>query len=136
MRRITELEAHLVASVGLPAENVQAHVSGAKLTPFARDTATGTFFQTREYTATLYVFDLDATKFDDLCLILADWFRDDPEDGDVYEIDLDPIDDQLSLATITATLSESRHLIPDAAGPYQRDGQRWSLADAPELNGI
>jgi hypothetical protein len=136
MLRLRLLRDYLIADGNFSLKDMSCHIAGSELDGMEEQTETGINLFEDQYSAVIYIADASEQEYDDLRLLLHDWFRDNGLDGERFSLSGDFISDVLSLVTIDLSLKEIVHLEEDPDGKIERDELFYSRGDDPAPVGI
>lgn len=136
MERLKQIKDYLVTSGGFKEEDIACHVSESDSLPVEAQTETGIHLFDDKYDAVIFIEAVTAARYKNLKLLLYEWFRENKDKDEEYKLSADGITDQWSLVTITMTLVESIHIVPDLEGNIERDESFYSESEPPIPFGI
>ncbi len=129
MRRLREIRDNLVENGNIPRSNFSSHVFGTKQDPLESETESGIELFVDCYDGAIYIEDVTEKEYENIRLLLYEWFRENRNEGETFDISGDFISDVVSSINIDVSLCESVHIVPDPDGKIERNGQFWSLAN-------
>lgn len=136
MQRLRALRDHLIENANLQHRDISCHVAGSDQDGLETETETGVALFEDTYNAVIYIEDVSELEYDYIRLLLHEWFRENNADEERFSVSGDFISDVLSLVTIDLTLKETVHLVEDPEGKIDREGNFYSMGEAPVPEGI
>ncbi len=131
MKRLRQIRDYLIEYGNIPKRDFACHVIGSEQIPVESQTETGIWLFDDIYDAVIHIEDVSGSEYENIRLLLYEWFRENQQENEKLSLAGDFITDVLSLITVSVTLKDSVHIVPDPEGKIERDRQRWRIADPP-----
>jgi len=129
MKRLRQIRDYLAESGNLDKAVFTLHVLESEIVPVEQETAEGVHLFDDKCNAVIFIDDVTEAQYENLKLLLYDWFRENGDENETYRLSADQISDTLHLVSVDLDLIDATHMAPDVTGPIERDETRYKLEE-------